>query len=164
MTDPKVWASCSKEVLKKAAPQLLALGFKRTKPTLFTREREHWCDFVHVHRFTGGRHYRLHAGIRVFNSTFPACDLNGPQSTPENRRLILWFVNNPDSLTRCAGEFPKFVTLVAEPWFGGLSNSDALLARISPLSQDDKSALRESLAGRAVPENIACSRKLLGLK
>ena len=163
-TDPKVWAACSKEILKLATPKLAALGFKRTKPTLFTRQREHWCEFIHVHKFTGNPRYRLHAGIRILNSSFPACALNGPCTLAGDRRFPLSFINSPDSWERCSDEFPKFASLVAEPWFDMLSTSDAILASSSPLRADDQAALRDALAGKVSPENIALSKKELGIK
>lgn len=163
-TDQKVWAACSKEILKQATPKLAALGFKRTKPTFFTRQRERWCEFIHVHKFTGNPRYRFHAGIRIFNSSFPACALNGPCTNAADRRFSLRFVNTPESWERCSDEFPKFATLVAVPWFETLSTTHAILASSSPLRPDDQQALRDALAGSASPENIALSKKLLGIK
>jgi hypothetical protein len=162
-TASKLWAACSKEILKRASHKLAGLGFKRTKPTLFTRPRKHHCEFIHPHKFSGGRHYRLHAGIRIYNSSFPACALNGPH-TDGDRRFSLFFEDNPESWERCADEFSKFATLVALPWFETLAVNDSLLGGTSPLRPEARNELRDALAGNVSDDNIALSKKLLGLK
>jgi hypothetical protein len=163
MTNAKTYEACSKQVLKLAAPRLLILGFRRTKPTFFTREREHCCEFVHVHRFSGQPQYRLHAGIRLFTSAFPACALNGPHTGTAPERFRLSFADDSESWDRCAREFEKFVAVIAEPWFAQVANLDVLLSQGSPLTPDEQRALKEAVAGRASADNIRVSRRLLGL-
>lgn len=159
----KLWTASAKQILALAALKLAALGFRRTKPTFFVRERPHWCEFIHAHKFVGGRSFRLHTGLRVLASPRDFCVLDGPQTFPGDRRFFLSFVNTEVSWERCAQQFEAFATLVAVPWFEAWNSPEALLGEGTPLDAADRSALQEALQGVAAAERVARSRGLLGL-
>jgi hypothetical protein len=73
-------------------------------------------------------------------------------------------VNSPESWERCSAEFPKFVTLIAEPWFASFRTPAALLDASSPLSPEERQALTDALDGSVVAERVAASERLLGLR
>jgi len=129
----KLWAASAKQILSRAAQRLAALGFRRTKPTFFVRERAHWCEFIHAHKFAGGRQFRLHTGLRVLASPRDFCVLDGPETGAGDRRFFLSFVNSEVSWERCAQQFEAFATLVAVPWFATWNTTEALLGEGSPL-------------------------------
>lgn len=158
------WAESAKKILTLATPKLRALGFERARSTFFVRERQYWCEFIHAHKFTGGRQFRLHAGIRILASPSEALILNGPETLAGDRRFFLSFVNSEDSWERCSGEFPKFASLVAQPWFDTNATLEALLAESGLLDAPDREALTAALRGETNEERLASSRKLLGLK
>jgi hypothetical protein len=131
-------------------------GFKPTKSTWMVRAFQHHADFVHVHKFTGNPHIRLHAGIRVLNTGFPACKLNGPNSQPQ---FPLAFTTDPASWRACQLQAERFLTDVAEPWFARAHKDPR-----HHLDSSDADALALSLNGQAVPANLALSNSLLGLR
>jgi hypothetical protein len=160
----KQWTASAKKILDLAAPKLAPLGFRRTRPTFFVREREHWLEFIHAHKLSGNRYFRLHVGLRLLNTPSERVVLNGPTVEASDERFFLWFVNSPESWERCAGELEKVARFVALPWLDEIGSLDGLLGDRSPLDAAEKVALREAVRGDAVAERVARSRQELGLR
>jgi hypothetical protein len=151
------------------------LGFQRSRKMFWVRVHGETADVVHLHR--GGSSYgapmnasvdfRLHLAIRVLNDTFPAIALNGPHSdaAPKEERYHLRF--NAESMhmfERCVDDLTRFVSAVGEPWFLRFRSQEALLAGDgSPLDENEKTRLREALAGRALDGHRRATLKELGL-
>jgi hypothetical protein len=70
------------KVLRQLGRLLPEIGFRRTKPTFFTRPRGLVVEFVHLHKYTFAAEFRIHLGLRVTNDGFDAAALNGPDSLP----------------------------------------------------------------------------------
>jgi hypothetical protein len=143
--DKRLERSNKGKVLRRVAPLLAELGFRRTKPTFFTRLSSLVIEFVHVHKYSSGPEFRVHLGLSATNDTFEAAALNGPDSHPYvcEGRFELSFDESDEGVGRCAGEIARFVREVAEPWFidwrdiGRLLNEDN-----SPLGTDEREYLR----------------------
>src|SRR5689334_18110198 len=92
---------------------LAPLGFRRTKTTFWTREREFVIEFIHLHLFTFEPAFRVHLGIRVLNDSFEAAALNG-LSTPDgwygdNPRYLFHYADSQESVDRCTDNLVRFV-------------------------------------------------------
>ena len=153
-----------------------SLGFQRTRKTFWTRRHPFSVDFIHFHR--GGCSYgapysasvdiRVHFGIRVLNDDFVAAALNGPHSDTELTRAgryHLRFNSETGSMyDRCADDLLRFVLEQGEVWFLKWRTVDALLQPDSPLRPGEKEFLLEHQRGQEVPERIAASLQILGIK
>lgn len=157
--------------------RIAALGFLRTKKMFWTREHPHTVDFIHFHR--SGSSYgapinfsvdiRVHFGIRVLNDTFEAAALNGPFSdatlTRAGRYHLRFNAKSGSTYDRCVDDLARFVVEQGEPWFSSLRDPHALLeASNSPLRPDSIELLTAALRGDADSDNLAKSRKILGIK
>jgi hypothetical protein len=142
----------AQKIMRLLAHKLRALGFERTKPSFFIRQRALIIEFVHVHKFTFGPSFRIHFGIRVRNDTHTAAALNGPDSdriqnpaTP-GLRYRLNFSTEPTSLNTCAEAMAAFVAAEGLAWFRTFEDPRLLLsAADSRLHQMAKTALQEAL-------------------
>ena len=159
------------KILRQLGSLLQELGFRRTKPTFFTRPCGLVVEFVHLHKYTFAPDFRIHLGIRVANDTFEAVALNGPDShayvckdSRNGRRFNFSFHDAADTVDRCAAEIVSFVRDVAEPWFLGWRDTERLLRdESSPLDADAKAHLRSANESGPNPEGIEKTRQLLGV-
>jgi hypothetical protein len=140
----------AQKVLRLLAKKLRVLGFERTKPTFFTRSAQHVIEFVHVHKYTFGPHFRIHFGVRVRSDDSPAAHLNGPDSngiaapeTPGDRRYKFSFTTSGESREDCVEAMFHCVSEEGICWFASLADPDVLLAQNSPLSPAAKRALEK---------------------
>jgi hypothetical protein len=158
------------KILRRLGNRLQDLGFRRTKPTFFTRPRGLVVEFVHLHKYTFAPEFRVHLGLRVANDSFEAAALNGPDSqpyvckdSPSGRRFNFCFHDAPDTVESCAAEIDAYVRAVAEPWFRSWQDTERLLADdSSPLAADAKAHLRSAIQSGPDPERIEVTRRLLG--
>ena len=72
--------SAAEKVKRRLDRQLSPLGFKRTKPTFWTRPNASTIEFVHLHLYTFAPAFRVHCGVRALDDPFEAIALNGPSS------------------------------------------------------------------------------------
>lgn len=170
--DSKIEQSNKQKVLRRAARLLVALGYNRTKPSFFTRERVHTIEFVHIHKFSYRPSFRVHVAIRVLNVDTDFIVLNGlssdpyrPAERPNDKSYDLSFGIDESSLETCAQNIFDFVRDVGEPWFLNWNDPDTLINRsTSPLDDHDKAGLVEAVQGGVKASNVVKSRKLLGLE
>ena len=147
------------KIIRKFYSRLKPYGFKG-RSTNFSREREHLIQFIHIHKFSGGRFFRMHVCIRVLNESKHFVSLSGIDSDDDRHfRQSLEFQEDDESLERCANEMLRYVVEVAEPWFESQSY-DVLLSESSPLYPDQRQALAASLKGDIDERNVAHSRSL----
>jgi hypothetical protein len=152
-------AALRKQIVARLAIELSALGYRRSKPTFFIRERPFLIEFIHLHKFSFGPKFRVHAGIRILQDTFDAPGLNGPDSSSDR----FSYSTDVSSVTVCAHELSRWCATTAEAWFVKWRDPEHLITRSdSPLPADAKLALRDAIAGRSNPDVEARSRKLLG--
>jgi hypothetical protein len=150
------------KVLRKVAKQLKVLGFAR-KSTFFWRERGHIIQFLHVHKFSFGPCFRVHACLRILNDSKPHHALNGISSDDDaHYRMSIEYADDEASLARCADEMLSYVSKVAEPWFLAQSYR-ALLASNSHLYPHEREALSAALRGETDANHVALSRSLFGV-
>ena len=152
------------------------LGFSRTLKMFWTRRQLLTVDFIHFHRNgstygaprTASVDLRVHFGIRLLNSGFPAAALNGPQSDPATLRSGRYHLRfnaaSGDTYARCIDDLARFVAEQGEPWFRRFATAEALLAPDAPLRPEDQALLRAAQDGQASAERVAASLKLLGIK
>lgn len=108
--------------------RLSKLGFERTEKWYWVRLHQNYADFVHLHRhgssYGGQLNYsislRVYCGNRVFNDSFEAIALNGPNSDSSDaigRRYHLRFnAKSGSTYDRCIDDLEKFVVEICEPW------------------------------------------------
>lgn len=150
------------KVLRKVAKHLKALGFAR-KSTFFAREKGHVIEFLHVHKFSFGPCFRVHACLRVLNDSKSHASLNGISSDDDaHYRMSIEYGNDEESIAKCADEMLSYVSQVAEPWFQAQSH-DVLLGSGSPLYPNEREALSAALKGESDASRIALSRSLLSV-
>jgi hypothetical protein len=155
-------------VRRRLSRGLEPLGLRRTKTSFWTREREFVVEFIHLHLFTFDWSFRVHLGVRVLNDSFEAAALNGlytPDGWYGDRpRYDFLFSDDEESVNRCADDLVRFVRDVASPWFERFVDPRALLTIAdSPLTEDERTALAEALAGESAETRVAASRVLLGV-
>jgi hypothetical protein len=155
--------------------EVATLGFARTRKMFWVRVHAETADVLHLHRFgisygapmNASVSFRLHLAIRVLNASFPAIALNGPstdQGPREGRYHLRFNAESLHSFDRCAQDLARYVREIGEPWFTRFRKPGPLLVDVeSPLQDDDKASLRAALVGRASAENLALSKKELGL-
>lgn len=156
-------------VLRLLGNRLKPLGFKRTKPTFFTRPAQLVIQFVHVHKFRFAPAFRIHLGVRVRSDDFPAAALNGPNSdelidptTLRNHRFD--YTPGGDRLEACADAMFAFVVTHGLPWLMSSDHLPALLLHPgSPLTPSEKAALEKEAAHPDDAATSAATRKVLNV-
>jgi len=169
--EPKLERSNKEKILRRLAKLLEPAGFKRSKPTFYTRVRLPVIEFVLVHKFTFEPSFRLHLGIRVVNDPLRAVALNGPDSDEfrgpasvfASKRLYNFdYDESNDSLERCALDISNFVATAGETWFESNRDLEQLaLSPESPLSSDARAALIRALAGEIEDQFVTQTRTAL---
>ncbi len=150
------------KVLRKFAKQL-APEFSR-KGTFFSRERGHLIQFLHVHKFSFGPCFRVHACLRVLNDSTSRLVLNGISSDDDaHYRMSIEYGSDEASLSKCADEMTAYVSRIAKPWFLAQTYS-ALLGANSALYPDQRLALSAALRGDSDESRVALSRSLLAAR
>jgi hypothetical protein len=155
-------------VWRRFTRDLAPLGFRRTKASFWTREREFVVEFIHIHLFTFAPAFRVHLGIRVLNDSFGApalnglCTSDGWHGTPP--QYFFEFADSQLSVERCADNLARFVKEVAITWFGRFMDPQALITvDDSPVREDARQALEEALSGRSIETRVATSKAMLGV-
>ena len=147
-------------VLRSVGRGLKQMGFERTKPTFFTRERGLVIEFVHLHKFSLSPKFRIHLGIRVLNDPFDSTALNGPATSDAE---TFEFGEDEASVNRCADQIVLWCERSGLGWFNHWSDPCALVSSgESPLDPDARDALASALSGEQNDENVLRSRQLLG--
>jgi hypothetical protein len=143
------------KVMRRLAKHLRANGYFQ-KGTFFSQDHGYVLRVIHVHKFTFGPCFRLHACIRVLDDSTGFLHLNGTDSSD---RFV--FDESDASLSACAERMLCFVKEAAEPWFesqtiGTLIRSDSIL------SEDARQGLQSSLRHGIDEGRAQLSRSLLG--
>lgn len=168
--DAKLERSNKGKVLRKVAKLLEPSGFKRSKPTYYTRIRLPVVEFVHLHKYTSTSSFRLHFGIRVVSDPFKAVALNGPTSDElqsiasvlAKRMYSFDFNESDDSVERCALDINDFIASAGETWFKSHRDLERLaISPGSPLSSAARTALVRALAGEVEDHFVWQTRMLL---
>lgn len=144
------------KVVRRFAKQMKAKGYFQ-KSSFFSQEHSHLLRFIHVHKFSFGPCFRLHACIRVANDSMGFLHLNGISREDE-----FAFDQGDLSLSTCADSMLRFVAEVAEPWFE-TQTTDVLLRSNSILGEEPRQALQSALHGTVDESRVQLSRSLLGL-
>lgn len=152
----------AERVRRALVPLMAARGFRRTKPTIWVRERTLLIEYVHLHLFSHSPSFRVHCGLRMRNDEFSAAALNGVSSL--DGRPELGFDASAGSVHRCTSEIEKFVIQCGEPWFARWRDLHALAYEEgSPLEAKEKATVREVLGGRLMVETSSSTRRCLGV-
>ena len=148
------------KVKRRLDRQLSGLGFKRTKPTFWTRPNALTIEFVHLHLYTFAASFRVHCGTRTWDDPFEAIALNGPSSdgAPGNG---FSFDTSESSQQQCAELISAYVHS-QEPWF--IDQRGQLDGAQSEASPHTRAALEQPFSAKVSQENQARTEKLLGLK
>ena len=159
--DKKLERSNADKVLRMLTNQIKALGFMRTKPTIWVREREHLVQFIHIHKFTFGPFFRIHTCVRPLNSELEFVALFGPIEQELNELARFEYSEEPSSIEKCASAMSQFISTCSEEWYSTHGTSTALLSSQSVLDAQEQMSLRESLDGKSKASNIERTRFLL---
>ena len=161
--DKKKERSKADKVLRRFAKEVKALGFIRTKPSFFTREKGAVIEFIHIHKYTFGPYFRMHFCFRVLNDPKEFISLSGLTEKELAEEGSFDFGEDLASVEQCAKNMGAFVLQYAEPWFTSFENADRLLSESSPLYEEEKAALKSAIAGGSVKANEQRSRAELGI-
>ena len=157
----KLEQSNGQKVLRRLANKIKELGFSRTKPTFYTREREHVVEFIHVHKFSFGPYFRVHVCIRVKNDSRDFIALLGPIDKELLSGVKFEFDETTDSIDLCASKMAQFVKEEAEGWYAKWIDHSALLEESSPLGETEKDSLKEAIEGNVDLDRVNLSMELL---
>ncbi|MFD1176647.1 hypothetical protein ACFQ3W_10085 [Paenibacillus puldeungensis] len=148
------------ELLKNLKPY----GFKRTKPTFYTRLKEDRIEFIHIHKFSFGPSFRVHIGARFYCDSFEAVALNGIDSDGFRRKYNLSYGSPEESVVKCVEEIMKFIRCEGFRWFEDWMDPIELLDdEDSPIIRFKNEYLKFQ-AGEYDIEKVTLSRMLLGIK
>jgi hypothetical protein len=164
--DSKIKRSQADKIRRAFSDRIADLGFAHTKTSFWTRPRGHVIQFIHLHLFRSGPHFRVHFGIRVLNDDDDHVVLNGPTSDEyrgPQYRYHLSFHARANTLPRCIDDLDRFCRDFGEPWFVRFSGAGALLGPSSPLGETAMQCLRAAIVGDSDPSRVAASRALLGV-
>jgi hypothetical protein len=162
--DKQLERSNKERVLRRLAKQLEPAGFRRTKPTFFTRTSLPVIEFIHLHKFTFDSSFRVHMGLRVVNDPFVAIALNGPDSDAHRLRYDLRYHEDEESIDRCTQNIAAFMSVVARPWFESWRDRRLLACSSrSPLAAEARAALVRALAGVCEEQYVSKTRELLNV-
>lgn len=159
--DTSAKRSQADRVRREVSTRLAARGFRRTKPTLWVRERALTIEYLHLHLFSYTSAFRIHCGLRVRNDTFDAAALNGPCSRDSDATLE--FAEVGASIAACASGVEAFVRDVAEPWFSRWQDLRLLASPESPLDDAGRRTIQEVLQGRFAVPNSEETNRCLGV-
>lgn len=152
------------KVHRRLTKQLAPYGYVRGKPTFWSRPGEHVVEFVHLHLYSFAPSFRVHCGVRVLNSAFEAVAFNGPHSNEQCPEIAMEFSRSQGALDACVADIARYCTTACEAWFNRFKTIESLLSEDSPLTRDDRTALKDALAGHSNPIHIQHSRELLGVE
>ncbi|VEL97381.1 hypothetical protein ALT761_02385 [Alteromonas sp. 76-1] len=159
--DKKLERSNADKALRRLTNQIKPLGFVRTKPTFWVREREHLVQFIHIHKYTFGPLFRIHTCVRPLNSNLEFVALFGPIEQELNAAAKFEYTEETSSVESCASAMSQFISTFSEEWYSTLGTTTALLSSESVLDAQEKMSLRQSLDGKAKTSNNERTRLLL---
>jgi hypothetical protein len=145
--------SAAGKVMRAFAQGIQPLGFTRRSTFFFKGATAYVVPFIHVHKYSFGPSFRVHACIRVLNDPTPFLGLNGIADSSYVAPFD--FAEEPRSIAQCADEMVRYVRDVAEPWFG--QRLEMLVEAEGLLGSAARQALREALAGQADAEAVTRS-------
>jgi hypothetical protein len=149
----------ARRIVRKTGRNMKPFGYALTKPTFICREYPHLIAFFHFHKFTFGPQFRVHFGIRVLNSAFPAPALNGPMPSAGAYR------EDEQSVRDCIQKLTEMLIRDGLPWVESWLAPEKLISdTASPLSEDDKASLCSALKEGPDSEHLSLSYALLGIK
>jgi hypothetical protein len=161
--EPRVKRNLAAKVHRLLTKELASYGYTRGKPTFWSRPNKYVVEFIHLHLYSFAPTFRVHCGVRVLNSDFQAVALNGLHSDEQRPRLAIEFSATPDSLDDCVANISQYCTTTCEAWFNDFKTVESLLGAGSPLSREDREALKGALTGHPNPSLIQHARELLGV-
>jgi len=159
--DKKVEKSNCSKVLRRFNNQIKSSGFARVKPTFWVREKEHFVQFIHIHKYTFGPYFRIHTCVRPFNASFKAIALTGPTEKELAPDVTFEFADSEESVEQCSTKMASFVLRYSEPWFNKWHSAELLLTESSPLDNQQKLELKQALEGNVNLEWVNLTKALL---
>ncbi|WP_394224516.1 hypothetical protein [Alteromonas gracilis] len=159
--DKKLERSNADKVLRRLTNQIKPLGFVRTKPTFWVREREHLVQFIHIHKYTFGPFFRIHTCVRPLNSNLEFVALFGPIEQELSETAKFEYTEDINSVENCASTMSQFISTFSEEWYSTLGSLTTLLSSNSVLDAQEKISLQESLDGNSKTSNIDRTRSSL---
>jgi hypothetical protein len=159
-------------IFKTISDGLLPEGFKRSKSSFWVKELSNTIQFIHIHTFSYNYSFRVHLGIRVKNDSFGEISLNGPYSGDGwwqpaklmSKKRTLAFTDLEHSIEICAKNLSEYIQTIGMPWFLKFEDDKELVNnQLSPLKDDEKTALIGMIKGNALSKNLELTNKILGL-
>jgi hypothetical protein len=144
--------------VRTTARNMQPFGYALTKPAFVCREFPSLIAFFHFHKFSFRPEFRVHFGIRILNSGFPAAHLNGPSSSAGT------YADDEHSVRECIQTLTELLIRDGLPWVENWVSPQKLISdTASPLSEEDKASLRAALDEGPNPDHVALSYSLLRL-
>ncbi|TMO58313.1 DUF4304 domain-containing protein [Pseudoalteromonas phenolica] len=159
--DKKLEKSNAGKTLTRFTNHIKLLGFKRVKPTFWIREKEFVVEFIHIHKYTFGPHFRIHTCIRPYNNSFSSVALSGPTERELNPDATFEYETTMESVEQCATKMASFVQCYSEAWFSKWADPASLLKPSSPLYSDQIEELQQAIEGNANPKWVELTKELL---
>lgn len=159
--DKKLEKSNCDKVLRRFTNHIKPLGFKRVKPSFWVRDKEHFVQFLHIHKYTFGPYFRIHTCIRPFNASFQAVALIGPTEKELQPDISFEYEEAKESVEQCATKMASFVQRYSESWYSKWSEPKSLLSCESPLDEGHKNELKQALEGNVNSQWVKLTKELL---
>lgn len=165
--DKKLEQKLAGRVISKLAEALKSEGFRKTKPTFYTRLCSDRIEFVHLNKLASGPYFRVHIGIRFLCDPFPVVVFEGLNSDEDRSyRIRLAYNREEESTDRCAEAILDYVRQQGLPWLAYWTDSEHLQREEgSPVLRFKEEYNRYAeQAGEGFEQAAALSRRLLGIK
>jgi hypothetical protein len=159
--DKKLERSNADKVLRRLTNHIKTLGYVRTKPTFWVREKAHVVEFIHIHKYSFGPYFRIHTCLRPFNASLEFIALVGPTENELSQDISFEYAENIESVEQCAIKMASFIQRHSEAWYKKWSEPKALVGASSPLDEQHKEDLRRALEGNVNPTRVKLTRELL---
>jgi hypothetical protein len=124
--------------------RVVDLGYSSRKSSWWQRQHLLIWQRIHIHKFTYGNSFRVHAAIHLVGFD-PIGWLNGIHSysgwyeSPDTRRYTFSFTESSSSWQPCVDDLYDYTRDVLIPWFDQWTEMERLINdRKSPLTEEQK--------------------------
>lgn len=151
----------AQKVLRRFTNHVMNLGFSRTKPTFWVREKTHLVEFIHIHKRKHRPDFDIFTCLRPFNSSLEFIALEGELDRQLLSGVNFEYSDSKDSVEQCAVKMASFVQRHSETWYDKFSDQKVLLGASSPFDKRHKNDFKQALEGNTIQSQVDRTKELL---
>jgi len=151
----------AQKVLHLFTNHIKSLGFNRTKPTFWVREKTNLVQFINIHKRKHRPDFDIFTCIRPYNSSLEFIALEGELDRQLLSGVNFVYSDTTDSVEQCAVKMASFVQRHSETWYEKFSDQKVLLGTSSPFDEQHKKDFKQALEGNAIQSQVDRTKELL---